>query len=80
MKYPEFQVYYHAFNSAFAAMCEHTSIWDVNKYLDIAISDSDKVANFVVEKFKTIEGSTPEQDNTNLANLVTETLNKAIKK
>jgi beta-galactosidase GanA len=80
MKYPEFQVYYHAFNSAFAAMCEHNNLWDVNTYLDMAISNSDKVANFVVEKFKTIEGRTPEEDNTNLASLVTETLNKAMKK
>ena len=80
MKYPEFQVYYHSFNSAFAAMCEHNNFGDVDIYLDRAIKNSDKVANFVVEKFKTIEGSTPEQDSTNLASLVTETLNKAIKK
>jgi hypothetical protein len=78
MKYHEYQAWFHAFNNAYAALCQ---LRNYNITPKEALFHAEEAAEVALKKFKEVE--TPEQpdmSNIDLAELVTKVAGEATKK
>lgn len=80
MKYAEYQVWFHAFNNAVLGLSQNEGISSITELK----KDADEIANFCLEKFKTVEmPETPDLGSAlggvDLKNVVENTVKEAMK-
>ena len=83
MKYSEYQIWYHVYNSVATALAKNPSIFEQLDYPEESVIQiSDNIASHAVEKFSNIEDvpQTPTQPSVDIQNLINSAISDSLKK
>ena len=76
MTYQEYQVWFHAFNNAYTALCRDVSVYRKLTLMDIRI-EAQEIGDLALNKFKDVK--LPETPNLDLQGLVNSVAQNAVK-